>query len=185
MNFEDIFIIKSFDITSTVVHQSSTSRDLKTIGRNLGGHRFDARMRLEVKPEMAKAAFGFICNLQRNNQFFDYSDHLLGGGTDRTVNGARSAGDSQIALTSVAGVSVYDFVRFASHSKLYQIIDIAGNTLTLNTPLQGSVAGSTTASMANPSLRLELPPELKQDATLASRLRRELSSINLRFWERV
>lgn len=177
------FLVKTLDMSSVQPHQSSTSRDLKTLNRRLPGHRYDVRMRLEIEPWQYMAAGGWLEGMQRDNAFFTYSDPAWQVGTNKTVNGSRSAGDSQVAFTSISGVEIGHFVNFASHAKLYRIVDIAGNTVTLNTPLQSNVAGSSAANMAAPTITLELAPDLKSRGDLSSSLTRNLSRINLRAQE--
>lgn len=176
----DFFLVKTFEWHSEQPQISSESRDLKMITRRLPGHRYNVRMRLDVKPWDYMRAGAWLELMQGDNQFFTYTDSLWLGGSNRTVNGARPAGDSQIALTSVTGVQAGQFVNFSSHSKLYRIVNIAGNTLTLNTPLQYSVAAGSQALMETPKITLELPPDVKRNTQLTHGLTRDLGRINLR-----
>lgn len=181
----DFFIVKTLDWSSEQPQISSESRDLKTITRRLPGHRYSAKMRLEVKPWDYMRAGAWLELMQGDNQFFTYTDSLWLGGVNRNVNGARAAGSSTVALTSVSGVEVGRFVNFTSHDKLYRIVYISGNTITLNTPLQVAVQAGSVANMANPRILLELPVELKRNAELSQGLTRTLGRINLRAQEAI
>lgn len=163
---------------------ASEARNLVSYQDDLGAHRFDFRMRCFCKPEGLRSANAFILFLQSPGNFVEYSDPDWQSSVgSKTTNGARSAGDTQIALTSITNVTVGMFLNFANHSKLYSIVHISGNTLTLNCPLQSSVPASTSVNLNTPKALIELPQDLKRSLSLSKKLRLELTDINLRFQE--
>lgn len=180
MSLPDFLIVKSLDIDSVTATISSRARNLKSSTRRLTGQQYVLRMRLEVAPWGYKQARAWLENLQRDGEYFEYTDETWRGGVDKITNGARNAGAETIALTSITGVNVGDSVNFSSHTKLYNIMKIAGNTITLNTKLQADVPASSTAFMANPKGLFQLPPEIKASGSIGSGLLRDLSRINLR-----
>lgn len=182
---ESIKVTQCTEVSRRVII-GTTSRNLKQIEDDLGAHRWDLNMRCFVMPFQDKAARGFLFSLQRINAFVEYSDpDWQTDISNKTTNGARNAGDSQIALTSVAGLEPYLMLNFANHPKLYMIESINGNTLTLNCPLQKGVPASTAVIFNQPKGTFVLPTELKRSADLPKRLRLELLEFNLRLNEAV
>jgi len=186
LDWPDFLIVKSIDTISNQPTVSSQARNGKTFTRELSGHRFDLNMRIDVIPTARKQAGGFFMALQSDASFVRYSaPEWAGDGGTKTTNGARVAGDRSIAFTSITGVQVYDWLTFANHDKLYRIIDISGNTVTLNTRLQSDIPAGTAVTLDAPTGLFELAPDLKGAASFNRRLLRELSSFNLRLIEAI
>jgi hypothetical protein len=179
----DYFLVKTLEVSSTQPTISTTSRDLKTLQRRLPGHRYDVRMRLDVTPDNFMKAGGWLENMQRDNQFFTYSDPEWQIGSDRVVSGSSAAGGNQVTLSNITGVQVGWFLNFASHAKLYRVVDILANNIVLNTPLQSSVTDLSAVNMSAPVITLELVTDMKRASDITSGLTRELSRINLRAQE--
>lgn len=187
MTFPDFIERISFDMTSERVVVSSESRSKSVLTRSLTGQRFDVQMRCFVRPWNTLRAQGWIESMQRDNVTTTYTDEQwveqqssIG---NKTTNGARAAGNTTVALTSISGVFVGARLNFAGHSKLYSVVAISGNTITLNTGLLASVAAGSAVNFSNPTVTLELAPELKRSSGVTQGLSRSLGRVNLRLQE--
>jgi hypothetical protein len=182
----DYLIVKNVDVISNQPIVSSEARNLKIFTREISGHRFDINLRIDIKPVDRKKASGFLTALQADGNFVSYSaPEWAGNGGTKVTNGARVAGDRSISFTSITNVSLFDWLTFSNHDKLYRINSILGNTVTLNTRLQSDVPGSTNVELATPTGLYELSPQLKNSSLFNRKLLRQLSSFNLRLVEAI
>jgi hypothetical protein len=182
--FPDSIIVKTFDITSRKNVVSSESRNLISLTRALSGQRWDCRFRIDVKPWNVNAALGFLMALQEDDANVEYTDPTWVDDVSNVgVSSAASSGALNVTLSSVADVYVGKLLNFSNHSKLYMVTAINGSAVRLNARLVSAVTTSHTAILNNPSVLLELAPDLKGGAQFSSRLMRELSSFNLRMQE--
>jgi len=152
--------IKSFSPTFV-----STSHSLKEQRRRRGGHRW----MLEIDfPPMTRSEFApiyaFAVKQRGQYETFTYypptvsSPQGTATGTP-VVNGAQSPGDTTIVTdgwsNSITCLKAGDFIKFASHSKVYMVVadatsDGSGNsTLTIEPPLTSSVADDEAITVSN------------------------------------
>jgi hypothetical protein len=185
LDFPDYIIVKSFDIISEQSHTSSTSISKVTIGRNLPGHLFAARMRCQVRPEEAVQTLGFITALQGDNVTFRYSDPLYmnSGIEPKTITSAADKGDTFVELNNVTGLTMGMMINFDNHDKLYTITEIDGNIIVLNCRLVANVPQGALFISDGAEGVFELVPELKEASQLSNGLRHDVPSFNLRVQE--
>ncbi len=184
LTWPDYLIIKSIDTINNVSTVSSEARNKKILNRTLTGQRFDFNIRMNVAPWNAKKASGFLFALQDDDVVTEYTDvSWLSDASNTTVNGAVSAGGRDVVLDDVTDVSAGDWLNFGGHDKLYKILYLVGNTVTLNTGLLFSVTDAESVELASPKAVIELAPELKSSSTFSDKLHRDLSSFNARFVE--
>jgi len=184
LNWPDHLIIKSVDIINNVSAVSSESRNKKILNRTLSGQRFDLNMRIDIAPWNTKKASGFLFSLQDDDVFVEYTDvDWIGTASNTTSVGGANKGARDIELASVTNLNAGDWVNFGGHDKLYKILYLVGNTITVNTNLLETVSNGEVVELENPKILLELAPDLKQSTTFSSRLHRDLSRFNLRMVE--
>lgn len=188
MIFPDYIGRTSFDMTSERVLVSSESRNKKVLTRSLTGQRFDVRMRCFVKPWDTLKAAGWLELMQQDGVDVTYTDESWikqqGSIANKTVGGGGSSiGSNQVTLNSSAGVFVGALLNFSGQDKLYKVLNISGNVITVNTGLQSALASGTAVIFNEPKITLELAPELKRSIGLSQGLEKQLATFNLRLHE--
>lgn len=186
MQFPNFIGRQSFDMESVRVVVSSESRNLKTLTRSLTGQRFDVKMRCFVKPWDTLKAAGWLEAMQQDGASFTYTDETWieqqAGITNKTA-AAASSGATVLTLNSVAGLFVGALCNIGGQSKLYRVLAIAGNTVTLNTGIKNAISNNTAVVFSEPKITLELAPDLKRGGEVSQGLTRQLALINLRLIE--
>lgn len=73
---------------------------------------------------------------------------------------AASAGSNTVNFSGSGTMLTGDFIRFASHAKLYMVASVSGNSATIYPPLVGSVpAGGAIETMANTKMLVTFSPD--------------------------
>ena len=152
-------------ISSKVFNLASESVSGRTQVRSIGGHRWEFTL---VFPPMTRAEFGpvtaFISQQAGMAESFQVTlpqmSDLSGSGSGTvTANGNFSIGDVAVTIAGLSGtLKAGDFVKFSTHSKVYQITaDRAGaGSMSIYPPLVAAVTtgGSVTYTQVPFTVRL-------------------------------
>lgn len=178
-DWPDYLITKSLDVDSQKAIVSSEARNKVIYTRELGGQRFDVRLRIDVAPWNAKKASGFLFALQSDDTYFRYSDIEWHGGTNTTVVGAHATGEKEIEIADTSEVNFGDWLNFGGHTKLYRVKAIVGDVITIHTELIQPLSNGETVIFDEPTGVFELSPEMKRSANFSGKLSRDLSRCNI------
>lgn len=182
--FPNYIRVTSVDWSSEQNAVSSESRNLITLTRTLPGHRWAGRFNVQVLPYDVRSARAWLYGLQVDDANVTYSDEDWATNvTGVAVAAAASAGASTVSVSSTNDIEPGMMLNFGGHSKLYMVLSANAGNVQIFPELHADVIIGEALILDAPTATLELPPELKRSATLASQLERDPSSINLRMWE--
>jgi len=147
MSFPTSPTASSIKITGISPTLTSVTHSLKRQARSRGGQRWLIEAGY---PAMTRATFAplwaFVNAQQGQYNTFTYKPPIYkdssGSATGTLlVNGGDSAGDSSIACDGLTGtLKAGDFVKFASHDKVYTLTADATTSLAIEPPLMSAVA---------------------------------------------
>lgn len=187
-------------VVKNVVSTEARNNRITSAEVSLG--RYDLRVRCVIEPQDIAGVEAWLEAMQRNNAYTFYTDNQWGTQTTTTaVLGAPQKGDTQFQLGDLAIASDDGFtanfatgeywlnvagagslITFSNHSKLYRIMSIDANAVTLTSPLRANIGGAT-AEIGKPAIKVELAPDLKRNAEVTKTTHRDLGRANLRFVE--
>lgn len=127
------FKIARAELINNSNETTSESRSLIVRSRKTNGQRFEFYIEsVSYEPQDIKPLMGFFAGVKQSLDVVTFTLPVFSESTcpNKTVNGARVAGTTTVAVTSGAGVQVGDYFNFSNHSKAYIVTGISGNTIT-------------------------------------------------------
>jgi hypothetical protein len=147
MLFPNSIGFSQVDITSNAPAYVSQSNSLKTIATSTGAQRWELSLTTgDLKETEFRHAWAFLNSLSGKAKTFDivlplFSKPLgIVTGLVQSLVG-HNIGDDTINFANYTA-EIGDFIRFAGHSKLYQLVGVAGSSGTIYPPLFNAVSES-------------------------------------------
>ncbi len=167
MLFPNNIGFSQIEITSNSPAYINESQSLKTIAVSTGAQRWELSLTTgNLKEGDFRRAWAFLNGLGGKANTFNIAMPLLSKpigavtGLVQTFT-SHSGGDQEINFTNYFA-EIGDFVRFTGHSKLYQIINIAGSSATIYPPLINDVTASETVNVNDALITVRLNSNLSK-----------------------
>jgi hypothetical protein len=143
------------------------SQSLKTIAVSNGAQRWEWSLTTgDLKEADFRRVWAFLNSLSGKSKTFDIKVPLFSKPLGVVTGLVQSftnhnLGDDTINFTNYTA-EIGDFVRFSGHIKLYQVVDVAGSSVTIFPPLLKSVGASEVVNVSDVLLTARLNSKLSK-----------------------